>query len=955
MGQILCPRLIGRGEQLAALQEALTRARQARGGLVLVVGEAGVGKSRLVRSGADEATDAGMVVLRGRAAPGPAPAPFGPLAEAVLSVVRSAGPPVDADLAHYQRFLGPLVPEWGLPQPAEHSLVLVAEAVLRLLRVLAGDQGLLMVLEDLHWADPETLAILDYLADNLAGEPVTCVVTARPTEDTPGADFVRAVVRRRSAALVELGPLAIEETEQMAAACLDLAEFPPALRDVLVACADGVPFLVEELLAAWVGDGVLVRRAEGWVPTGRSHAVVPVSFAETVQRRVDRLPADAREVLQVAAVLGRRFDWSLLVATLGRDEGRVLDALRRAVDLQLLQVVHDDGGGFRFRHALTRDAILAGLLPPETRAWALRALGALAEEGFDSPARKSLGADLAERAGDRLRAARLLLESARLALRGAALGTAEAALERARIHAAADRDLWLEVLEALVEVHSAAGRLSEALDVGSLVLDVVPASTLRAAGVHLQLARAAVAAEHWQVAQEHLDRTRSVDDVVVRARADGLAALVAIGRRSPSVAEDLAQSALGAATAIGLPDVQCEALQVLGRCARLDDLGRARELFDRAVQVATEHSLPLLRISAWHERATIDLLAANDTTGLEQAREHAAAAGALSLTAVLDVQIAGAVSCTWQTDRLMKVAERATATARMLGLRLVLAMALLWQAAAHAQRGDGERMEALIREALRDAEPDAGALSNGWCRAVLALRQDERDVALAHLEAAEQLLADLDAPNPWGFRGLWCLLHTLGGGDATAAKSRLRSSGATVWWMNLAWLDVCDAVVAGRRGDPGSAAALFRRGDAALSPAPWFRQLTRRLVAETAWEDGWGEPAAWLRVAADHFGRAGHDRLRTGCHTSLRRMGEPVPRRGRGDSEVPVGLREAGVTSREVDVLRLVADGLGNRAIADRLCLSPRTVEKHVASLVAKTGVPDRNRLATYGDGFRDA
>lgn len=951
MRQLLCPTLVGREEEIDVLRAALARARGREGGLVLVTGEAGIGKSRLAREAADEATGAGLPVMWGRATESSTPTPFRPLAEAILSVVRNTGPP-DADvLTPYVQFLGRLVPEWGIPQPVDQSLVLVGEAVLRLLRVIAGDRGCLLVLEDLHWGDPETLAVVEYLADNLSAEAVLCVATARSDEDTAGASLARSLARRRVATLIELAPLSGIETERMAATCLASTELSPEARGVLLASADGIPFLVEEVLAAWAGDGVLVRRESGWVASGPFTSVLPVSFAETVQRRIDVLGAQVRPILEAAAVLGRTFDAPTLAAVVGVDEASVTAALRVAVGAQLVHADSADGPfTFRFRHALTTAAVLARLLPSEQAALARHALNTIEILDVDRPPldRRALAADLAERAGDPGRAAALLLDLGRQALHDGALDSAAAALGRAREHAADDRELWLEVMEALVEVHSSGGRLAQALDVASTILRVLPATTPRAAVVRLRLARAAVTAEQWDAARGELDQVRSVDDPAILARARGLAALVAMGQRSPMAAKEFAQSALDAAATRGLADVRCEALQVLGRCARLEDLEKAAGFFDRALQVAVEHDLPLLRIAALHERATIELLSANDTARLLVARDQAVAAGAPALAAVLDVQIAGAVYPLWEPDHLMALAERAEGTARLLDLRLVRSMALLWQAAASAQKGDRQRMDVSIREALHDAEPDAEAMSLGWCRAVLSLLNDDRDAALVDLDAAERLLADQEAPNPWGFRGLRSLLRTVYDPDDVDPAARLRASGATVWWMNRAWLDVVDAVVAGRRGDAALADTYFLRGDAALEPSPWFRHLTQRLVAEPALSDGWGEPARWLRSSAVFFERAGHDRLRLACHALLRQAGEPVPRRGRGDSEVPQQLRSLGVTSREVDVLRLVADRLGNREIASRLYLSPRTVEKHVASLIAKTKVADRGELTTY-------
>ena len=131
----------------------------------------------------------------------------------------------------------------------------------------------------------------------------------------------------------------------------------------------------------------------------------------------------------------------------------------------------------------------------------------------------------------------------------------------------------------------------------------------------------------------------------------------------------------------------------------------------------------------------------------------------------------------------------------------------------------------------------------------------------------------------------------------------------------------------------------------------WYRQYARRLAAEAALADGWGEPVAWLREAAAYFAARGDDRVAAACRALLRQAGAPVPRHRAGDGDLPGPLRALGVTEREAAVLRLVAQGLGNREIAERMFLSPRTVEKHVASLLAKTGLR-RAQLTGYSAGL---
>ena len=156
-------------------------------------------------------------------------------------------------------------------------------------------------------------------------------------------------------------------------------------------------------------------------------------------------------------------------------------------------------------------------------------------------------------------------------------------------------------------------------------------------------------------------------------------------------------------------------------------------------------------------------------------------------------------------------------------------------------------------------------------------------------------------------------------------------------------------MASGREGSAAEAERIFAAAVADYGnysrDATWAA-LIRRIAAPSALEEGWGTPSAWLREALVTFQANDLEELASSCRSSLRAAGEPVPRRGRGESEVPEALRSLGVTSREVDVLWLVAERLSNREIGERLHLSPRTVERHVGMLLAKVGVENRRQLA---------
>jgi DNA-binding CsgD family transcriptional regulator len=136
--------------------------------------------------------------------------------------------------------------------------------------------------------------------------------------------------------------------------------------------------------------------------------------------------------------------------------------------------------------------------------------------------------------------------------------------------------------------------------------------------------------------------------------------------------------------------------------------------------------------------------------------------------------------------------------------------------------------------------------------------------------------------------------------------------------------------------------------DRILTPCPWYRHHARRLVAEAAVIDGWGDPQAWLGQALIFFDEQGYEPISSACRSLLRRTGAPVPRRKRPASRVPAGLAPLGLTAREFEVLRLLSQGRPTREIADRLYISPKTVERHIANLAVKAGVAGRAELIAF-------
>lgn len=953
--------MVGREAELSVLRAAVAAARSGRGRVLVVVGEAGVGKTRLAGELRRMATAGSMCVLAGRAAPGAAQVDLRPLAEAVMSYLRAHDVPDSPSLHPYRMALGRLVPEWRAGTSAvEHSPVVLGEALLRLLRAAAGDRGAVLVLEDLHAADADTLAVVDYLADHVGREPVVVFVSVRSDATGRARSLVHALPSRQFATVVNLGRLDRAGTVALACACMGTEELPPPVVELLVARAEGLPLLVEELLAGLVGCGALAARADGpgWQVVTDLPLQVPATFADSVHQRMQSLSEGERAILHAAAVLGRHFPWRLLPAASGLDPEQVLEGLRAAVGAQLVAVEDDEH--FAFRHALTHEAVLADLLPPERAQLAGRSARAVEEAhpGLPEPWGE-LAAELHAAAGNRARAARLLLEHGRGWAERGMLAAAESVLQRAALltEGAGEQELRIDVNHSLAEVLALAGKAEGTFEVaGALAarLTLDGGASPRRAELHVLMARAAVAAGNWSVADDQLSQARAAlvagaegADAVL-ASADAVAAHAALDQGEASRAVTLAQMALERGRRAGRPEAVCEALEILGREARGRDLRAAEAAFDEAMATAEAEKLGIWRLRAAQERATVDLLASCGVERLEHARALAADAGAVVLVATLDVQIAAGLYLQMRSGDALDAARRAAdVTARL--PRAVHAKALVLAGGALLALGEPAAGEAEIERglALAPDDVDLAAFASGQCRSTAALIADDLGAALSHMEEGARLLRRSPFTSSAPFQVLRALVLWSEGDEhgAGEALEEASAAGATLSCLGAGLACYFQAVRSGRWGDRGAAGHVVA-GDEALGPnLEWYRQYGRRLVGQAALQDGWGSPEKWLREARAYFDSRQPSIAGT-CRTLLRRAGTPVPRRGRGDSPVPPSLAALGITSREVDVLRLVAAGMTNREVAARLYLSPRTVENHVARLLVKSGLESRSDLS---------
>lgn len=399
------PRLVGRDTQLASLHRALDDAAAARGGVVIVSGEPGIGKTHLVAEFARRATAQGVRTVWGRCHEAdPAPA-FWPWTE-VLRAVQASAPTGTAGpslLGHEARGRG-----LDLDLDPATAPLRVYEETTRHLLAVAGDQPLVVVLEDLHWADPSSLHLLQYAAEPLAHTPVLLVATLRDTErrENTALDACLAAVARTHPVRLPLEGLGPADTRALVSRVVG-ADIDDATAAAVYRRVAGNPFFTRELARLMTGHTAAgPARTADRVPGGPAPDPdrtdpggqpgtpapgtgweIPDGVRDVVRRRLAPLPPDARTVLQAAAAFGRDFGADLLISIAGLDLAAVADALDTATGHGLLDEVPSPPGHYRFTHALVRETVYEDLGPARRRALHGRIGAALEARLGDAPDR----------------------------------------------------------------------------------------------------------------------------------------------------------------------------------------------------------------------------------------------------------------------------------------------------------------------------------------------------------------------------------------------------------------------------------------------------------------------------------------------------------------------------------------------------------------------------------------
>lgn len=888
--------------------------------------------------------------------------PLRPFAEALASIQRRGLLP-DDPLDGYRALLARVLPQLsgsgaGLETP---PILAFAEAVLRVLTVLGGERGgCLLVLEDLHDADPESLVVLEYLLDNITGAPVA-VLGALRDEPSSARDLLTAAELRGTAQLQPIRSLGQPATSALIAACLRCDRPSPQLADLIWRSSGGNPLMVEELLYDLIDTGQLSQRDGDLRLSADPVLAPPPSMLQLVGLRLVRLSDVVRRMLVTAAVYGEHFPVATVATAVDVGEPEIWDAIQVGVAQQL--IVAEAPGWYRFHHPLTHAAVLELTGQAEHRQAAARlAETVLAEDSQQAAATCRLAARLWAQADKPVAASRLYARSGREALRNNAVEWAVADLSEAFRLTPSQLDVIGDLVPALIK----ASQLDRALE---LVDQLGPPGDGRAGGVliriYLALTRGCHSAGRMEQAGAQLARARELaavlDDELLRLHCDAVAAgltydpthaadsdVERVASTVADAAERLARTATDATRRQEAAEVACQAwsaiISALWSQERIQEVGAYLQRIDALI---SRFHLPGWAFTLRYGEGMVRWVTDGDELHLRLMRDDAQRLGAVGLAVDLDMMLLGHQLMVGQGS-------------------LAPVMAALTHHLEQGQRiGDLVQRDVALSTLLMGASlrADRPALTELLARCQLAtsvnptLMEGDIETAQAIYLALEgrdgEALATLEGfarrhqAGPYYDSypvGPLLLLATMAGtASSEQVTEALHTSGGRRWTRQF--LHWAAAVHAGRSGDVALAASHAEQAAKAAEIYPVPRHLTARLIAPAAAADGWGSPIEDLRAAEVWFHHNDIPAAARSCRDVLRTLGAPIQQRRAGTDTMPSQLRAAGVTVREYEISLLVREHLDNRTIGQRLHISHRTVEKHIATLLAKLCVPNRRAL----------
>jgi len=988
---IVCPVLIGREAPLASFERVFAQVTSGQGHTVLVSGEAGIGKSRLLAEARARAEPEQVCFLQGVCCEQDRTLPLAPLVDLVRSLL--LGGSHQAFLPHLAPFapeLIKLVPDLALVLPeVSPTPVLEPEQEKRrcfatlthCLLGLAGPRPLVLVIEDLQWSDNTSLEFLLGLARQLRSRPLLLLLTYRPEEvHPPLAHFLAALDRGRAALECSLSPLIMEEVQAMLRAMFQLKK--PVRRDFLEALyqlTEGNPFFVEEVVKSLLASGDIYFTEGIWDRKPLAELHIPRSVFEAIQQRVRLLPEQAREMLELAAVVGRSVDVALMQALTGRPEQELLQVIDTLITAQLL--VETEAGQITSRHALTQAAIYRGLLAHQRKALHLTIAQAI-ERLYDSTREAHL-ADLAYHFYQAEAWTEALSYGRRIGEKALALYAPRTALEHlshalvatGHLHEANPLPLLLargQAHESLGELEAARRDFEQALEIaqatgdtqaewqslmelGSLwrgqdylhAGDFLQRALALAQGQSSpqQYARSLTRLANWLVNTGHLEEGISMHEeaeAVLQALGETLALAQTLGflGRATTFAGDLRRS-------VSYYDQAMTLFRAAG-----DQRGLAASLVLRSAATSPFHCEPVLGATASLAACQQDLeealcLARTIEWRDGQAFVHVFGGGALASYGVLGeglthlraaLEIASEIEHRrWRAlasaylgevylillDPIRAIAalEAGLALVRSAGAAYEMTDIVASLAQAYLLAGDLPCAEAMLAQALAPEQLPRNLPERrlAWVWGQLFLAQHRPELAL---RVADALLASApgEASRAEG-KPIPALLHLRG--EALRALGQLD--------------EAIGALEEARRGVQEQGAR----------PLLWQIHRSLARVYTRAHE----RPLAHDELTAAREVIAGlaatleepelRDRFVEAALASLPREQPLTPRQS---------ARHAfgGLSERERAIARLIGEGSTNREVAEACSISQRTVETHLGRIYAKLGLSSRTRLAAW-------
>ena len=951
--------LVGRAEELGVLDGALADLDGKRPGAVELVGEPGMGKTRLLAELCFRADAQGHLVLSGSASELERELPFWVFVDALDEYLQGLEPrgldSLDDDVRRELSHVFPSLPAGGDGGAMQDERYRTHRAVRQLLEALAATKPLVLLLDDLHWADSGSIELLGSLLRRPPAAAVLLALALRP----------RQVPERLSGALerahgagtltrIELNSLSADEARQLLGTGVDSAAAAKLYDE-----SSGNPFYLQQLARA------PHRSTEEIADAGIALADVelPPAVAAALSDELALLPDEARRVLEGAAVTGDAFEPELAAAAAGVSESDALEALDELLRRDLVRATQVPRR-FRFRHPLVRAAVYHSALG----AWRLgaheRCAVALAARGAPA-AERAHHVERSARYGDTA-AVGVLSEAARSAAR-------RAPVSAARLYGAALRVLpetapateRVGLLSALGEAHSAAGQFDKAHAAVLHALDLLPTGD-SAARLRLTANCAVLESILGRHEQAHTRLKSALDGLSDRGSTEAMELMLvlhldAFYRRDYLSMRDWAKRALAAARPLDDRSLTAAAAATLVLASVLaGDVAAARiERDDAATLVAALSDDELaLHLDAGGNLARAELYLDRYDEAGALAERTLAVARATGQGDVFPVPYwVGTIR--FMRGRLAEAAELLDAgveAARLPGYPAVLGWSLTSRSLAATAAGDTASAMACAEEGMEVARKlNAGPLVP-WCGAALAaalLAADEPRRAVQELVASAGGDQLAEIPGPWRANYLELLTRCwLASGRRDEASRAAACAGAVADTLGLrlprAMADRAVAAVALDRGDAVTAAtrALASAAAADAVGAVVEGALSRILAGHSLGEAGDREgAAAALQRAATDLEACGAPAQRDAAERELGRLGLRPHRRTRpGMRDGSAGIDS--LTGRELEVARLVVDRKTNRQIATELFLSQKTVETHIRHIFEKLSVSSRVEMA---------